>query len=329
MTHVDDTIISGSDTEGRQRLVQTLRERFKLKDMGEVKLILGMEVHRDSDGIKLTQQKYVETMLAKFNMDRCKPTPTPIPVGVQLSVRDSPSTDAERRTMAAIPYKQLVGHLNYLANNTRPDISGVVSDLGRHMANPGMAHWKLAKRLLRYIAGTKDLGITFSGSKGEDTIRLVLTAYIDADFAEDRDTRRSHTGLAVFLGPALITWKGRKRQTCVSTSSTQSEYVALYLAVQEVTYLRQLLKELQLAQEEPTTIYEDNQGAIALANNPIHHARTKHIDVKYHFIREQVQLGSVKLQYVPTADQVADLLTKPLGKPKFIRFRTILLGGGP
>jgi len=326
MTHVDDTLISGSDDAGRGRLIKELGDKFKLKNLGPVELVLGMEVRRTGLGpILLSQERFARETLEKFGMSDCKPAPTPAPAGVQLSVDQCPQTDAERATMATFPYRELVGHLNYLANNTRPDIAPAVSDLGRFMSNPGMAHWQLGKRILRYIKGTPGKGINFSGSRGDAPI---LTAYVDADFAECKDTRKSHTGFVLFINGMPVSWKGRKKQGCVATSSTHAEYIALFHAIREVVYMRQLLLELQHDQKGPTTIFEDNQGAIAIAKNPVNHARTKHIDIKFHYIREQVRLGSVKLKYIPTADQVADVLTKALGKAKFTRFRATLLGEG-
>ena len=180
----------------------------------------------------------------------------------------------------------------------------------------------MGKRLLRYLTGTRDATLRFSRGNATD---LVLTGYCDADWAGDPDTRRSTTGYVFMLCGASISWAS-KLQPTVALSSAEAEYMALSAAVQEAVYLRRLLSDLGYPQEQPTVIYEDNQGCIAMSNNPVMHKRTKHIDIRYHFVREHVESQEIRLEYVASEHQLADLLTKPLGAVRMAMLREQVLG---
>ena len=215
----------------------------------------------------------------------------------------------------------LVGSLLYAAMVTRPDIAYAVQALGRHLQNATEEHFNAGKRILRFLQGTKHLGLRYGSLENETTV----VGYADADWASDKDTRRSVTAYLFKLGGAAVSWAS-KLQPTVALSSTEAEYMSACAAVQEAIYLRLLLASLGYVQDGPTVIYEDNQGCIGMSQNPILHKSTKHIDIRFHFVRERVASEEVKLIYIKTQNQLADLLTKPLPKPQMIRIRGAVLG---
>ena len=228
-------------------------------------------------------------------------------------------TDPERTTTEAeedqdFPYRELVGAVMYLMTCTRPDIAFAVGQLARNAHRPTRPDVIAAKRLLRYLQGTKNMGITLGGSA------LSLRGYADADYAADASSRRSTSGSVILLSDGPVMWSSR-RQPCVTLSTAESEYVALSSAVQEIVWLRALLKELGFGQKEPTEVMEDNQSAIAIATGANTSRRTKHIDVRYHYVREKVKTGEIKVTYCATGDMIADVFTKPLGSSKFEELR--------
>ena len=190
------------------------------------------------------------------------------------------------------------------------------------MHSPRDSHWTLVKRILRYIRGTMTMGLTLTASSSID-----MVAYSDADWAGCPDTRRSTSGYCVYLGPSLISWSS-KRQPTVSRSSAEAEYRAMTNAVAECSWLRQLLQELLCVVPKATIVYCDNVSAVYLSVNPVHHRRTKHIELDIHFVREQVALGKVHLLHVPTTQQFADVMTKGLPTPVFEEFRSSLCVSG-
>jgi hypothetical protein len=197
---------------------------------------------------------------------------------------------------------------------TRPDIAFTVGFLGRYASNPLTCHLGMAHRLLRYLKGTPSASITYT--KGSGTASL--SGFVDADWGGS-DDRRSTSGFIFFINGTPISWSS-KRQDTVACSSTEAEYIATTAATKEAIYLRRLLEDLGHQQTGPTPLYEDNQSCIALARNPVHHQRTKHIDIQYHFIREKIESGVVDLTYIPTAQQIADIFTKALPGVKFSGF---------
>ncbi len=205
--------------------------------------------------------------------------------------------------------------LMYAATATRPDISFAVGVLSKFNSKPSEAHLTAAKRVIRYLKGTTDIALRYS-----KTVDGNLTGYSDADWAGDLDDRHSTTGNLFMMAGGAISWASKKQAT-VALSTAEAEYVALSAATQEIVWLRRLLTDLKVLPDGPTTLMGDNQGAIAIAKNPVAHARTKHIDIRYHYIREAVQEGMIELCYCPTNEMVADLLTKPLPKGKFVELR--------
>ena len=210
-------------------------------------------------------------------------------------------------------YQQIVGEIQFAAVVARPDLSCTVSVLSQFNVKPSSKHLAAAKRVLRYIKGTLDARIVYSRPARE------ATAFSDADWAGDLDSRRSRTGYVVMLNNGAIAWRSSLQQT-VALSTTESEYMALTEATKEVQWMRSFLKELHYGNRElPTTLSTDNQGALALANNPVSHGRTKHIAIRHHYIREAVADNSVWIQHVPTDDMLADSLTKALARQKHER----------
>jgi hypothetical protein len=214
--------------------------------------------------------------------------------------------------MRNIPYREAVGALMYAALATRPDISFAVSLLSRFSSNPGRAHWEAVKRVYRYLIGSRDLWLTYGGEPRS----LVGFGDADGSMAEDR---HAISGYAFLIDGGAVSWSSR-RQEIVSLSTTESEYVAATHAAKETLWLRSLIKEILAPLDEPTTLFSDNQSAIALAHDHQYHARSKHIDVRYHFIRWVIEEGSLRLVYCPTDAMVADILTKGLPSPKVKHF---------
>ena len=242
-----------------------------------------------------------------------KPVSTPADLNVKLQKEDGVS-----RPVDVISYQSIVGSQLYAAIATRPDIAQAVGVVSKFCANPTQSHFTAAKRILRYLKGTVSLGLSYK--KCADGI---LTGYSDADWAGDVDDRHSTSGNVFSLARGAVSWLSKKQAT-VALSTAEAEYAALSTATQEAIWLRRLLTDVGEPLEEPIVIHEDNQGAIAMAKNPVGHARTKHIDIRYHFVREGVQNGVIVLKYVATDEMIADILTKPLPKHRFEKLVTEL-----
>ncbi|OWZ13835.1 polyprotein [Phytophthora megakarya] len=210
--------------------------------------------------------------------------------------------------MQATPYRALIGCLLYITTCTRPDVAYIVTQLSRFLENPGQQHWKAAIRVLRYLKGTRDLGIVYNGNKG----KVELTAYTDADWGSNLDDRRSVSGTMVMISGAPVVFKS-KYQRMVVLSSAEAVYMALCQCTQEVLWTRAMLKDLVHKQVGATQVFEDNQNAIAVESNAGYNATTKHMDIKHHFIRENVARDIIDVNYVSTKDQLADMLMKGLG----------------
>ncbi|XP_042423573.1 uncharacterized mitochondrial protein AtMg00810-like [Zingiber officinale] len=308
LVYVDDLVITGDDGSEILQTKENLSVQFQMKELGQLKHFLGLEIDRTQKGIFLCQQKYSKDLLKRFGMLDCKPISTPMESNFRMCAHEGKSL--EDTTM----YQKLVGSLIYLTL-TQPDISYAVSVISRYMQNLMKLHLEAVRRILRYVKSTIDYGLVY---KRIGDCKLV--GYCDADYAGDHDTRRSTTGYLFKLGSGAISWCS-KRQPTVSLSSTEAEYRAAAMAAQESTWLIQLLNNLHQLVDYAVPIYCDNQSAIRLAKNPIFHARTKHVEVHYHFIREKVLQEEIEMRQISTDDQVANLFTKGLSASKFKRFR--------
>lgn len=263
--------------------------------------------------IKLSQRAYSERIIKKFNMSDAKPRSTPLPAGIVLSADDSPQSAEESSEMRNVPYREALGSLMWLQVATRPDLSFTVNLLSRFANNPGQAHWSALKHTLAYLKGTLDYGITYY--KGAS---LRPYGYVDSDYAGDIDTSRSTEGNVFFVAGGPVSWAS-KRQDRVSLSTVESEYTAFTRATQQALWLTKFMDELNMNQEQPVVVYADNNSAIANTQNNKNHCRTKHIRVKYHFVKECVDRGKITFTYIPSAENLADILTKPLARDATIR----------
>jgi hypothetical protein len=295
-----------------KELKQIINGLFEMRDLGPINYLLGVKMKRGDDGsLELDQTHYIEGVLERYGMTECRPVATPLDVSQPLTKSTCPKTDDERREMEKYPYLQLVGSIMYLASATRPDIAYAASRLGRFSSNPGLSHWQAAKRVLRYLKGTKDRRLVLKKNC------LPLTAYVDADWAADSDDRKSQTGYVLELGGSPVMWRSVK-QTCISTSTMEAEYVALAACTKEIQWVRRLLQELGLDKHlsGPTVVHCDNQSAICCARDTVPKSSSRHIDIRYHVTREAIQNEQIMLKYVPTEEHKADILTKPLPRAR-------------
>lgn len=309
--YVDDLIIFSNDDEMTMDLKTNLQGEFKMKDLGDVEYCVGMHIVRDKVNGKITldQRKYIEEVLARFNMTDCNPVKTPVDGNKRLTHLMSPQNESEVLDMSKIPYKEAVGCLIHLVQGSRPDIAYAVHDVSKFNKNPGKEHWLAVKRIFRYLKGTLHMKLEY----GHDADSNLL-GYSDSDYAGELDERRSCTGFVFIRNGGAISWSS-KRQETVAVSSTEAEYMALAAATQDALWLRQFEAEFWSI-DKPTTILCDNQSAISLANNNAYHSRTRHIDIKHHFVRKKIEKKQIDVQPIGTKEMVADSLTKGLFKEK-------------
>lgn len=281
--------------------MQKLGATFSIKDLGDLTYFLGVEVSRSSTGLFLSQAKYVRDILYKTKMFDAKSVTSPMATSPSLSI--SAGTSLSDPT----EYRSVVGSLQYLSL-THPDIAFCVNRLAQFMHKPTTDHWTAVKRVLRYLNGSQDHGLYL---RHHSPLRLHV--FSDADWAGNPDDRSSTSAYVAFLGANPTAWSSKK-QSGISRSSTEAEYRAVASAAAELTWLQSLLQELhvKLPASPAPTIYCDNIGATYLCANPVFHSRMKHIALDYHFVRDQVQKGVLRVSHVSTADQLADGLTKPL-----------------
>jgi hypothetical protein len=297
--YVDDIIITGDDEHEIAHLKENLSKEFEVKDLGHLKYFLGIEVARSPQGIVLSQRKYVLDLLDETGMLGCRPIATPIDLNHKLCAESGDPVNKES-------YQRLVGRLIYLCH-TRPDITYAVSVVSRYMHDPKSGHLDAVYRILRYLKSCPGKGIFFK-SHGH----LKVEGYSDADWASCLDDRRSTSGYCVFVGGNLISWRSKK-QSVVSRSTAEAEYRAMSLVLCEMLWVKNLLSELNVLRRSPLRLWCDNKSAISIANNPVQHDRTKHVEIDRFFIKEKLDDGTLELSHVSSKDQIADCLTKGLG----------------
>lgn len=313
--YVDDSITASNDIETKRRLKDGLHKRFKMKDLGELKSCVGLRItrNRDKGEIYVDQERHIIDLLNKFNMADCNPVSTPSDPNQKLTKDMGPKTTEDREKMCEVPYQELVGGLLYIAQGSRPDIAWSVSNVSKFNNNPGKPHWAAAKRILRYLKGTSDAKLRFSKQENPD-----LIGFSDSDWASDHEDRRSCTGYSFLMQGGPVSWNS-KRQPTIALSTTEAEYMALSSAVQEALWLRQFFDEFNAETvNKGIKINCDNSSALDLASKTGYHARTKHIDIRHHFIRQHIEDGRIIVGHVGTNDMVADILTKPLSAAKHL-----------
>jgi hypothetical protein len=311
IVYVDDLIILSNTKAKLDWLKKELEREFEMSDLGELYYCLGVEFTRNQESktITLNQGKYIEEMLKQFHMEDCKPIATPLEANLKLmKLSDEEFAEVEQQ-MKGIPYKAAVGSLMYAMVGTRMDLAFAVSVVSQHMAKPGPMHWTTIKRIMRYLKDTSNLKLCLRGDN------ISLHGYCDADWAGDANDRRSTTGYVFFVGVGAISWNC-KRQPTIARSTMEAEYMAASHGAMEAIWLRLLLEDIGLVQLEATPLKCDNQGCPAFAKNPKHHARTKHIDIQHHFIREKIEMGVIDMMYCETENMLADLLTNALVKER-------------
>ena len=328
IVYVDDIIITGDHVDEMSRIKFALGKEFEVKDLGDLKYFLGMEVARSKRGIYVSQRKYILDLLEETGMLGCNPEPTPIippkkrkkkPSKEGESEDDSETeeddieTEEEAKEQEAVDkerYQRLVGKLIYLSH-TRPDIAFAVSVASQYMSDPRKVHMDAAYRILRYLKGTPGRGLFFR----KQELRTI-EVYTDASWGGAHPDRRSTSGYCSYVWGNLVTWKSQK-QRVVSKSSAEAELRALAQGIMEELWLKRVLCEIHVKVELPLKLYCDNKAAISMALNPVQHERSKHVEIDRHFIREKVEEGTICLTFLPTHLQAADVLTKALLKPAF------------
>ena len=321
---VDDMTIVARSQEEAQKLISLLSGHFKLRDLGPTSWLLGVEIQRDRSKrlLTLSQRQYTEDILDRAGMADCNPVTTPLDPNIKLNTDMCPQTAEEFEWMRDKPYIHLLGAIAYLAVATRPDIAYAVGVLARFSRNPGKDHWNALKRVLRYLKGTVDFKLTYSPDSGGGT--ELFTTYSDADYAGDESSSRSTSGWVVKMGTGAVSWMSRL-QSFVTLSTTEAEYVSAVSAGQEILWLRNLFTELGYPQATASTLKMDNQSAISVARNPDHHGRMKHLDLRFYWLRDVVDAGTISVSHIPTNDMAADILTKALGREK-LEHMNMLLG---
>nr|ABA91380.1 retrotransposon protein, putative, Ty1-copia subclass [Oryza sativa Japonica Group] len=311
LLYVDDMLIAAKDKSEIAKLKAQLSSEFEMKDLGAAKKILGIEItkERHSGKLYLSQKGYIEKVLRRFNMHDAKPVSTPLAAHFRLSSDLCPQSDYDIEYMSRVPYSSVVGSLMYAMVCSRPDLSHALSVVSRYMANPGKEHWKAVQWIFRYLCGTSSACLQFGRSRDG------LVGYVDSDFAGDLDRRRSLAGYVFTIGGCAVSWKANLQAT-VALSTTEAEYMAISEACKETIWLRGLYTEL-CGVTSCINIFCDSQSAICLTKDQMFHERTKHIDVRYHFIRSVITEGDVKVCKISTHDNPADMMTKPVPATKF------------
>ncbi|UYV68112.1 hypothetical protein LAZ67_5003088 [Cordylochernes scorpioides] len=280
--YVDDLALFGESEEILRNIEQKINERFRVKNLGAIRNLLGVQIdYPDEETVVLSQSTYVKSILQKFNMIECRPVSTPLDISFPISKGDCPTDEEEKERMKAIPYRELIGSLLYLANCTRPDLMFSVTRLAQFASNPGRRHWQAAKHVLRYLHGSLNLSLVYRRTDSND-----VCAYSDADWASDIDDRRSN------------------------------KYLALSQTTKEAVWIATILKELKFLTNFafPLVIHCDNRSAIDFSKNNVENNRSKHIDIRYHHVRERIISGEIKIVYIPTKENLADVFTKTLSK---------------
>ena len=317
---VDDMLMAANSERLLTKWKNTLKDEFQMKDLGRISYFLGIQFKQTKDSITMNQSFYLKNVLARFKMSNCKPRNTPCEANLNAYERNDGSRREEGMNEN---YREIVGSLVYAMTCTRPDLAWVVTKLSQHLEQPNDIDWMTIKHVLRYIQGTYDKQMIFTKSRNG----LTLTGHSDSDWAASRDDRRSTTGYTFSLnqeGPVIV-WKSKKQKT-VALSSCEAEYMAISHATQELLFIKMLCKDFGIEIETPINVYGDNQGSMDMIRNPSSNERSKHIDIRHHFVREKYSSGLINVTYKDTNENIADLFTKPATRQKLEKFIRMLFG---
>lgn len=303
-SYVDDFTTLDDDDQYCERILKSLRKEFEINETTESKMFLGMKIENVNSGIYLSQTDYIDKILSKYGMLECKPVKTPIVTG-----EDKMSEETSEKYDISL-YQELVGELLYIANRTRPDITFATSYLSQYNHCPEKRHYMLGKRLLRYLQGTKHKCLYYDRRHG------LLKAYSDASWG-NAENGKSFSGGVIFIGNSLITWKGKKQRT-VGNSTCEVELFAVSEIVKDVIWLQNMLTELNCIEymSRPINIFCDNQATIQWLKNAKSSTKTRHVNLKFHFVRDEIENGIINVSYVNTNEMIADCLTKSVSKEK-------------
>lgn len=314
LLYVDDIVILGKTKHIVKKVLNLLQQKYDMKILGKTKLLLGVEFEEINGKVCIHQQRYITKICQQFKHFNPPVTSLPIVKGIILSKAQCPTTEEERQEMEKLPYRSVIGCLSFLCSRTRPDISYAVNILSQFQENPGLQHWNCLIKLLGYVSSSRNLCLDLSKVES-----LNLHTYSDADFANNRDDRTSMGGVLLLIDRSPILWRTFK-QKCTSLSTMEAEYISLTEAAKETVWILHIIDECYNMQIVPDLHYEkllfcDNSAAIDFSKSAIENSRSKHIDVRYHFLRDLVYSKIFTLKYINTKSNLADILTKPL--PKF------------
>lgn len=314
-THVDDYVVASTSDEWYQGFLSAFKNRFEVNDLGILDHLLQMSIEWQPfyKGVSISQERYIRDVAAQYGLLDCKPMQTPMEKGLKL--------EPAKVCDLSLPYRSIIGALLWIARASRPDIMFAVIFLSKFLACFDEQHFKAAKRVVRYLVTTIDRKLTFHQTEKSDELKVIV--YTDSDWAGDSEDRRSFSGNAVFLNGCCVSWYCKK-QTTVALSSVEAEYMALSDAGKEALYAKNILTEF-FTVALPIPINMDNKGAGNIAENDVNNKLTKHIDIRYHFVRQYIQMKVMELFYVPTDLNVADIFTKALGPDVFNRLACMLL----
>ena len=303
--YVDDIIFGSTSEKLCQRFSKLMQSNYEMSMMGELTYFLGLQVKQKEDGIFICQSKYVKDLLKKFGMEDSSPAKTPMSTSIKLD------EDKKGKRVDIKVYRGMVGSLLYLTAS-RPDIMFATCLCARFQSDPKESHMVAIKRIFRYLKGTPNLGLWYPKGTGFN-----LVGYTDSDYAGCRIDRKSTSGSCQFLGQRLVSWFSKKQQS-TATSTAEAEYIAAGSCCAQLLWIRNQLMDYGLVLEN-IPIMCDNTSAISIVANPVNHSTTKHIEIRYHFIREHAANGTISVNYVPTEKQLADIFTKPLNEATFNR----------
>jgi hypothetical protein len=309
--HTDDVTISSPNATVIPKLVKQIRKEFRIHDAEPLHYYVGLQIQKDSEGsITISQRSYVERMLDNFTMSKANSIGTPGAPGVYHM---NSELDPEPAAVPSTDYRSIIGSLMYAMVCSRPDIGFSIIYMSQFLINPNVNHMASAKRILRYLKGTTKLALKYV--KGDGTPDLNLRGYVDSDWGNNPNNRRSVTGFLMFMCGGVISWMSRSQRT-VALSSFEAELMALVEIIKEVLWIRAFLAELGFKQTEPTPVYCDNQGTIDAIHNPVHHDRSKHIAIRRHFLKSHLGV-SVRILKIPGTENPSDMMTKFPAIPAF------------